>query len=66
MRRMTKVELIQLNESLSAQNHELRKKVGDLTLKLALPPVNIVYPLKDKLGRNYRLDKGVRCYPAEH
>lgn len=64
----TKLQLQQDNQRLGAENHELRKQIGDMALKIAslTVPKIVVYPLVDKLGRNYRLERGVRCYPAKH
>jgi cell division protein FtsB len=63
--RTTKLALEQLNQRLAAENHELRRQIGDLRLQAARETVQATYPLTDKLGRSYRLEKGIRCYPAE-
>ncbi len=63
-----KLQLEQDNQRLGAENYDLRKQLADMALKLASATVPrvVIYPLVDKLGRHYRLERGVRCYPAQH
>lgn len=64
--RKTKSEMLADNQRLGAENYELRKQLGDLKLALAHKAAAKVYPLTDKIGRSYRLEGRVRCYPAGH
>lgn len=60
---------------LAAQNHDLRVANAALEAQIAVlraeldearkphPAITRVYPLTDKLGRKYRLEGNVRCYP---
>jgi hypothetical protein len=69
MTRLTKVELLQKNQLLSAENYDLRKQLFEATgLLEALRASNQMpqdkYPLVDGRGRHYRLEGRIRCYPA--
>jgi hypothetical protein len=65
--RKTKAELLADNQALGAQNLALRRQIADLEFKLqvhtnSVPPHE--YPLIDGLGRRFRLEGRVRCYPS--